>query len=52
MHVERMRKALETAVKEMQVRLEEAEQAALLGGKKVRSPSSSERKEGSSDDLL
>ncbi|KAL1237357.1 Myosin-4 [Trichinella pseudospiralis] len=35
MHVERMRKGLEQQVKEMQVRLDEAEQAALKGGKKI-----------------
>ncbi|CDW55353.1 Myosin tail family protein [Trichuris trichiura] len=35
MHVERMRKGLEQQVKEMQIRLDEAEQAALKGGKKI-----------------
>lgn len=35
MHIERMRKGLEQQIKEMQVRLDEAEQAALKGGKKV-----------------
>jgi myosin heavy subunit len=35
MHIERMRKGLETQLKEMQVRLDEAEAAALKGGKKV-----------------
>jgi len=35
MHVERMRKGLEQQVKEMQVRVDEAEAAALKGGKKV-----------------
>jgi len=34
-HVERLRKALEQQVKDMQTRLDEAEQAALKGGKKV-----------------
>ena len=35
MHNERLRKGLEQQVKEMQVRLDEAEAAALKGGKKV-----------------
>lgn len=35
MHIERMRKGLEQQIKEMQVRLDEAEAAALKGGKKV-----------------
>jgi myosin heavy chain 6/7 len=35
MHVERLRKGLEQQVKEMQIRLDEAEAAALKGGKKV-----------------
>ena len=35
MHVDRLRKGLEQQVKEMQVRLDEAEQAALKGGKKI-----------------
>jgi chromosome segregation ATPase len=35
MHIERMRKGLEQQIKEMQVRLDEAEQAALKGGKKI-----------------
>ncbi len=35
MHIERMRKGLEQQVKEMQVRLDEAEAAALKGGKKI-----------------
>eukprot|EP01083_Nonionella_stella_P123123 370797_1 len=35
MHQERMRKGLEQAIKDMQVRLDEAESAALKGGKKV-----------------
>uniref|UniRef100_A0A0N4ZL86 Myosin head n=1 Tax=Parastrongyloides trichosuri TaxID=131310 RepID=A0A0N4ZL86_PARTI len=34
-HVERMRKGLELQIKEMQVRLDEAEQAALRGGRKI-----------------
>jgi transcription elongation GreA/GreB family factor len=34
-HVERMRKGLEQTIKDMQVRLDEAEQAALKGGKKT-----------------
>lgn len=34
-HIERMRKALEQQVKDLQVRLDEAEQAALKGGKKI-----------------
>jgi hypothetical protein len=36
MHNERLRKGLEQQLKEMQVRLDEAEAAALKGGKKVR----------------
>ena len=35
MHVERIRKGLEVQIKEMQVRLDEAEAAALKGGKKI-----------------
>ncbi|VDN05654.1 unnamed protein product [Thelazia callipaeda] len=35
MHVDRMRRALEAQIKEMQVRLDEAEQAALRGGQKI-----------------
>uniref|UniRef100_A0A915JUY7 Myosin-3 n=1 Tax=Romanomermis culicivorax TaxID=13658 RepID=A0A915JUY7_ROMCU len=35
MHIDRARKGLEAQVKEMQVRVDEAEQAALKGGKKV-----------------
>jgi chromosome segregation ATPase len=35
MHVERMRKGLEQQIKDMQVRLDEAEAAALKGGKKI-----------------
>ncbi|TKR70123.1 hypothetical protein L596_022184 [Steinernema carpocapsae] len=35
MHIDRMRKGLELQIKEMQVRLDEAEQAALKGGKKI-----------------
>ena len=35
MHIERMRKGLEVQVKELQIRLDEAEQAALRGGKKI-----------------
>jgi len=35
MHIERMRKGLEVQVKELQIRLDEAEQAALKGGKKI-----------------
>lgn len=35
MHIERLRKGLEQQIKEMQVRLDEAEQAALKGGKKI-----------------
>jgi len=35
MHIERMRKGLEQQIKEMQVRLDEAEAAALKGGKKI-----------------
>jgi chromosome segregation ATPase len=35
LHTERMRKGLEQQIKEMQVRLDEAEAAALKGGKKV-----------------
>uniref|UniRef100_A0A914CDF9 Myosin heavy chain n=1 Tax=Acrobeloides nanus TaxID=290746 RepID=A0A914CDF9_9BILA len=34
-HVDRLRKGLEQAIRELQVRLEEAEAAALKGGKKV-----------------
>lgn len=34
-HVERLRKGLEQQIKEMQVRLDEAEAAALKGGKKI-----------------
>jgi chromosome segregation ATPase len=34
-HIERMRKAGEQQIKDMQVRIEEAEQAALKGGKKT-----------------
>uniref|UniRef100_A0AC35UGU0 Myosin motor domain-containing protein n=1 Tax=Rhabditophanes sp. KR3021 TaxID=114890 RepID=A0AC35UGU0_9BILA len=34
-HIERMRKALEQQIREMQVRLDEAEQAALRGGRKI-----------------
>lgn len=34
-HVDHLRKGLEVQIKEMQARLEEAEQAALKGGKKV-----------------
>ena len=34
-HVDRMRKGLEQQLKEIQVRLDEAEAAALKGGKKV-----------------
>jgi len=34
-HIDRMRKGLEQQVKEMQIRLDEAEAAALKGGKKV-----------------
>uniref|UniRef100_A0A0R3RHL6 Myosin motor domain-containing protein n=1 Tax=Elaeophora elaphi TaxID=1147741 RepID=A0A0R3RHL6_9BILA len=34
-HVERMRRALEVQIKEMQVRLDEAEQAALRSGQKI-----------------
>ncbi len=34
-HVDRMRKGLEDSIREMQIRLEEAEQAALKGGKKI-----------------
>jgi len=34
-HIDRLRKALELQIKEMQVRLDEAEQAALKGGKKI-----------------
>lgn len=33
-HLERMKKTLEQTVRELQARLEEAEQAALRGGKK------------------
>ncbi|KAI1727506.1 myosin tail domain-containing protein [Ditylenchus destructor] len=35
MHIDRMRKGLEMQIKEMQVRLDEAEAAALKGGKKI-----------------
>jgi myosin heavy chain 6/7 len=35
MHIEKMRKQLETQVKEMQVRLDEAEAVAMKGGKKA-----------------
>ncbi|KAK0404980.1 hypothetical protein QR680_017737 [Steinernema hermaphroditum] len=35
MHIDRMRKGLEAQIKEMQTRLDEAEAAALKGGKKV-----------------
>ncbi|VDO88332.1 unnamed protein product [Heligmosomoides polygyrus] len=35
MHVERIRKGLEVQIKEMQIRLDEAEAAALKGGKKI-----------------
>ncbi|CAI4225176.1 unnamed protein product [Auanema sp. JU1783] len=35
MHIERIRKGLEIQIKEMQVRLDEAEAAALKGGKKI-----------------
>jgi chromosome segregation ATPase len=35
LHIERMRKGFEQQIKEMQVRLDEAEAAALKGGKKV-----------------
>jgi phage shock protein A len=35
MHNERLRKGLEQQLKEMQVRLDEAESAALKGGKKI-----------------
>ncbi|CAI5453365.1 unnamed protein product [Caenorhabditis angaria] len=35
MHVERIRKGLEIQIKEMQIRLDEAEAAALKGGKKI-----------------
>ncbi|KAI6228188.1 Myosin head [Aphelenchoides besseyi] len=35
LHNERLRKGLEMQIKEMQVRLDEAEQAALKGGKKI-----------------
>lgn len=35
LHVDRLRKGLEQQIKEMQVRLDEAEQAALKGGKKI-----------------
>ena len=34
-HIDRMRKGLEQQLKEIQVRLDEAEAAALKGGKKV-----------------
>lgn len=34
-HVDRLRKGLEIQIKEMQVRLDEAEAAALKGGKKI-----------------
>lgn len=34
-HVDRLRKGLELQIKEMQVRLDEAEAAALKGGKKI-----------------
>ncbi len=34
-HIDRMRKSLEAQCKDMQLRLDEAEQAALKGGKKV-----------------
>lgn len=34
-HIDRMRKSLESQCKDMQLRLDEAEQAALKGGKKV-----------------
>ncbi len=34
-HIEHLRKGLEAQLKEMQTRLEEAEQAALKGGKKI-----------------
>uniref|UniRef100_F1KQ55 Myosin-3 n=1 Tax=Ascaris suum TaxID=6253 RepID=F1KQ55_ASCSU len=35
LHIDRMRRALEVQIKEMQVRLDEAEAAALRGGKKI-----------------
>ncbi|KAK6025120.1 myosin head [Ostertagia ostertagi] len=35
MHIERIRKGLEVQIKEMQIRLDEAEAAALKGGKKI-----------------
>ncbi|KAK6104848.1 Myosin tail family protein [Brugia pahangi] len=35
LHIDRMRKGLEAQIKDMQAQLEEAEQAALKGGKKV-----------------
>lgn len=35
MHTERVRKGLEVQIKEMQIRLDEAEAAALKGGKKI-----------------
>ncbi|KAI1711889.1 myosin head (motor domain) domain-containing protein [Ditylenchus destructor] len=35
LHIDRMRKGLEMQIKEMQVRLDEAEAAALKGGKKI-----------------
>ncbi|MFH4977395.1 hypothetical protein AB6A40_004104 [Gnathostoma spinigerum] len=34
-HIDRMRRALEAQIKEMQVRIDEAEAAALRGGKKI-----------------
>ncbi|CAB01576.2 Myosin-3 [Caenorhabditis elegans] len=35
MHIERIRKGLELQIKEMQIRLDDAENAALKGGKKI-----------------